>query len=210
MSCSSEATESDRHVHEHGHDGHVCDGHCEHGHDHGEHEKPDEWEEPSLFAYIDLEQCRLLNAQQESADVVLKHPSRLTDRSTWVESDVDEELIVHVQFASAVCVRKICLLGGEEDSCPREMHVWINREDIDFDNARDVPFTQRMEVPNDHRHLIDYKTKYVHFQNVHSLTLFFPSNYGAETTKIYALGFKGDATEYKRHIGLDVDIGTMR
>ncbi|KAJ8935745.1 hypothetical protein NQ314_012671 [Rhamnusium bicolor] len=39
----------------------------------------------------------------------------------------------------------------------------------------------------------------VTFNNVHYLTLHFPSNFGAETTRIYYIGLKGEFSECHRH-----------
>lgn len=40
-----------------------------------------------------------------------------------------------------------------------------------------------------------HPTKIVKFTNVHHLTLFFPKNFGHETTRIYYIGLKGDFTQ---------------
>lgn len=39
----------------------------------------------------------------------------------------------------------------------------------------------------------------VTFNNVHHLTIHFPSNFGADSTKIYYIGLKGEFTEAHHH-----------
>ena len=41
---------------------------------------------------------------------------------------------------------------------------------------------------------VEYLTKMSKFINVSSLTLYFPNNFGAELTKVYYIGFKGEFT----------------
>jgi len=38
----------------------------------------------------------------------------------------------------------------------------------------------------------------VRFSSVHHLTIHFPSNFGADNTKVYYIGLKGDFTEVKK------------
>ncbi|KAK8921733.1 hypothetical protein KSP39_PZI020145 [Platanthera zijinensis] len=40
--------------------------------------------------------------------------------------------------------------------------------------------------------------RYARFQSAASLTLHFPVNFGAETTKIHYIGLRGEATQLKR------------
>jgi hypothetical protein len=40
----------------------------------------------------------------------------------------------------------------------------------------------------------------VRFSSVHHLTIHFPSNFGADNTKVYYIGLKGDFTEVKKTI----------
>jgi len=42
---------------------------------------------------------------------------------------------------------------------------------------------------------LEYQTKITKFQNVTHLTLFFPDNFGADSTQIYYIGLKGDYRE---------------
>jgi hypothetical protein len=89
---------------------------------------------------------------------------------------------------------------------------WINRDDIDFSLADQVPPVQEWGLQEDFRGEIEYPTKCVYFfllsylicltlsllrrisrfSSVLSLTLFIPQNFGAEQTRIYYIGLKGE------------------
>ncbi|NWT73122.1 PITH1 protein, partial [Prunella himalayana] len=46
---------------------------------------------------------------------------------------------------------------------------------------------------------LEYPTKIARFSGVHHLSMHFPKNFGAETTKIFYIGLKGEWTEAHRH-----------
>lgn len=47
---------------------------------------------------------------------------------------------------------------------------------------------------------VDYPTKLAKMQNVSDITLFVPSNFGADSTVITYLGFKGESTKVRPKI----------
>ncbi|EPS59455.1 hypothetical protein M569_15353, partial [Genlisea aurea] len=42
--------------------------------------------------------------------------------------------------------------------------------------------------------------RYSRFQSVGNITLHFPDNFGADSTQIYYIGLKGEATQLKRDV----------
>ena len=77
---------------------------------------------------------------------------------------------------------------------------FVNRDDVDFTNADDLPATQKWDLTEQYVDGLEYGTKAAKFINVSSLTLYFPDNFGAELTTIYYIGFKGEFTSYKRQV----------
>ncbi len=81
------------------------------------------------------------------------------------------------------------------------MKAFINREDIDFDNVESMEATQEWELIRlEREEMPEYPTKLTKFFNVRSLTLYFPENFGAETTRITYVGLKGEYTMVSLHL----------
>lgn len=50
---------------------------------------------------------------------------------------------------------------------------------------------------------VDYPTKLAKMQNVSDITLFVPSNFGADSTVITYLGFKGESTKASKRKNIE-------
>lgn len=69
---------------------------------------------------------------------------------------------------------------------------------MSFDDAAREP-EQTFNLNPDPVGELEYPTKIARFSNVHDLSMYFPKNFGAETTKIFYIGLKGEWTEAHRH-----------
>mmetsp|Transcript_44956 Transcript_44956/g.66151 ORF Transcript_44956/g.66151 Transcript_44956/m.66151 type:complete len:226 (-) Transcript_44956:227-904(-) len=195
-----------------------CHGHS-HDHDHGE-----EFSH-SLREFIDLESIRCLNENTaNSAKLVVKDQKTRFSTHPNLQSQVDgdPELIVYVPFTEAVTITSISIAGPEPSTssdgtgltaCPRKVKLFVDKEDIDFDDAEETPPAMEFDLvhPN-HQHddeeigTVDYPLRPAgRFQNVGSITLYFPENFGLlqgddldYQTEITYLGFKGKGTSVKR------------
>lgn len=163
-------------------------------HDH-DHDGPDRGDEYTLYTQIDTEALQCLNeANPGSIKKIFKpHDSRF-DQTLYTESDADEQLIIHIPFVSSVKLKSIAILGFNDSSAPAKMKAFINREDVDFDSVESIHCTQEWDlvetVPRDQ--MPEYPTRMAKFSNVRNLTLYFPSNYGHDTSKIAYIGLKGE------------------
>ncbi|KAK3089541.1 hypothetical protein FSP39_004413 [Pinctada imbricata] len=177
----------------HGH-GHSHGG-CEHDHDHGPEDLSAQY---SLYNKIDTEKVQCLNeAEDGSGKTVFKPWEQRLDKEKVVESDVDEELLFNIPFTGNVKLKGIIVIGGEEDTHPNRMKLFKNRPNMTFDDARSQP-DEEFEMHPDPEGVLQYSTKAARFNNVNHLSIYFPTNYGAENTKVYYIGLKGDFTEGQR------------
>ncbi|XP_031487522.1 uncharacterized protein LOC116255726 [Nymphaea colorata] len=171
---------------------------CLHDHSCEEHDCGSEW---SLFKHIDMPKVSALNeAIAGSVKSVFKAwESRLDSSEGFLESnDGDPELLVFIPFTSDVKIKSISVVGGADGTSPSKMRAFINRDGIDFSDAQNMQPVQEWELGENVQGVLEYQTRYSRFQSVGNLTLHFPENFGGDTTQIYYIGLRGEATQLKR------------
>ncbi|XP_014248172.1 PITH domain-containing protein GA19395 [Cimex lectularius] len=180
------------HGHGHGH-GHGCDG--DHDHD----ETPEMGLQYSLFSKIDLDNLQCLNeAVEDSGKTIFKPWERRLDRELFVESDADEELLINIPFTGNIKLKGIIVIGGEDQTHPSKMKLYKNIPRMTFDDTS-VPVDQEFDLHPDANGTLEYSTMAVKFSTVHHLTVYFPQNFGALTTRLYYIGLRGEFTPAHRH-----------
>jgi hypothetical protein len=119
-----------------------------------------------------------------------------------VSNDGDPELIIQVPFTAGVKIRSLCLCGEAGVLHPSKVHLFINRDDIDFETGHEITPTQTLALIEDPEGVIDYPLKSSKFGSVQSLTLFITEGFGGEdcSTRINFLGFKGVNMKHKRAV----------
>jgi hypothetical protein len=117
------------------------------------------------------------------------------EKSTSLESADDEQLILHVPFTHHIKLKAIGLVGGEGGQAPRTRKVFVNREggNMSFDDCEDGAPTQAWDLTEANTSGdIEYPTRMAKFASVTCVTIYLPDNFGAETSLLYYLGFKGE------------------
>lgn len=177
-----------------------CSGHS-HDHDH------EDGLGTSLRPHIDLPKVFCLNEEVEnSGRAVLKlHEERLSVNPSLRSPDDDAELLLVIPFTEAVTLRALCIrsVGSEDTSSPRRIKIFPNRDDLDFDSAREMPAPMELELLPPHHFAegtIDYPCRPAgRFQNIASVTIFVQDNYDEDlATEITYVGLKGKGTNMKR------------
>ncbi|KAJ2780866.1 hypothetical protein GGI15_003397 [Coemansia interrupta] len=117
-----------------------------------------------------------------------------TKGDSVLESDVDEQMVLHIAFNQPVKLHSI-MLKAPLKNAPRNIKIFANRTDIGFDDAETAEPTQVIEMTEEM-----YKSggvvglRYVRFQNVNSVSIFVADNLGDEdVTAITQLAFIGTA-----------------
>ncbi|KAH6999905.1 PITH domain-containing protein [Ilyonectria destructans] len=186
----------------HCHDEHEGHGH---GHDHHEHDHSDDITPAvqfSLYSQINFDRVITLNeAQRDVGQAVVK--------KTWQErlsvepelaSDVDEQLLMTVPFTAQIKLHSILIRTSPSPSAPKTLHVFINRDDLDFAAAEESDPVQTLELSQTSE-LQEIPVRRALFGKVQQLVLFFPDNFGdgdEDVTRISYLGFKGEWTQLGR------------
>ena len=156
------------HSHGHGHGGH---GHS-HSHNDAQHQKDHGGE--SLYPYIDKDKVSCLNEREDGmAKAVFKPWQKRLEELPRLESEEDDpELLIRVSFTSAVRLRTFCMIGGGNGTAPSKLKFFINKENIDFEEAQAMKATQEFEVAEDFKGEVNYPVIASRFNNVSSLTIY--------------------------------------
>ncbi|KAM3934195.1 PITH domain-containing protein 1 [Leptodactylus fuscus] len=178
-----------------------------HGHSHGAScncgaertETPERGLEYGLYQKIDLHKLECLNESLEgSGKGVFKAWEDRADKSRFVESDDDAELLFNIPFTGNVKLKGIILIGEDDDSHPSEIRLFKNIPHMSFDDVgreADQVFSLHIDTTGE----LEYPTKIARFSNVFHLSIHISKNFGAEYTKIYYIGLRGEWTEAHRH-----------
>jgi len=106
-------------------------------------------------------------------------------------------LILHVEFREFVKVKYIKLIefnnGIDPESNPSKVHIYVNRENLGFEDCDDVDPTQTLHFTAEQlkENADPIALKFVKYQRVKSLTLFIEDNQGGEITALGGLKFVG-------------------
>lgn len=143
-------------------------------------------------------------------------------KKDWVESDVDEQLMLYVPFTSTLKVHTIQITSnpptaGDDDDDevplrPKTIRLYTNKQHaLGFEEAEDIEATQSFELkPSDwdpNTATAKLELRFVKFQNVSSIVLFVVDGEGdGERTRIDRIRIIGETGE-KREMGKLEKIG---
>ncbi|XP_044752305.1 PITH domain-containing protein GA19395 [Coccinella septempunctata] len=148
--------------------------------------------EYSLYTKINKDNLECLNEECEgSGKTIFKPWEERLNFDTVVESDADAELLFNIPFTGNIKLKGIIVVGEDNETHPSRMRIFKNRPSMTFDDVS-IPPDQEFVLHHDTQGSLEYATKVVTFNNVHHLTLHFPSNFGGEKTKIYYIGLRGE------------------
>jgi len=174
----------------------------------------------SLRPQMDLPLVKCLNEDRPNAgrDVLKLHEERLSAEPFLRSQEDDPELLLYIPFTEAVTITHLAVrstpINDDEDyptASPRTIKVFSDRDDIDFEMARELDPQCKVEVlPPDH--FVEGTTDYPlrpagKFQNVSSITLFFEDNFASGlldgsgddvSTIVTYIGVKGKGSRQKR------------
>ncbi|KAF4336360.1 rna polymerase i-specific transcription-initiation factor rrn6 [Fusarium beomiforme] len=184
---------------------HCHDEHSGHGHDHDhEHDHSDITPavQFSLYSQINFDHIVTLNEAQRDAGqkIVKKTWQERLSVEPELESDVDEQLLMTVPFTAQIKLHSILIRTSPSASAPKTLHLFINRDDLDFAAAEESDPVQTLELSQT-SDLQEIPVKRALFGKVQRLVLFFADNFGdgdEDVTRVSYLGFKGEWTQLGR------------
>ncbi|EFN80719.1 PITH domain-containing protein 1 isoform X1 [Harpegnathos saltator] len=164
-------------------------------HNCGEHTEADSGPCCTLYDKIDIARVQCLNECTEGtgATVFKKWEDRL-DRTKFVESDIDAELLFNIPFTGNVKLKSIIVIADEELE-PNVVRLYKNRPNMMFDNV--ISPDQEFRLHRDPHGLDEYPVKTVKFSSVNHLSLHFTGM--GEQIRIYYIGLRGEWTPSHKH-----------
>lgn len=168
---------------------------------------------------VDVRGLDLLNADSDfggvrtlfetSKPTSLSKGKSSTDTKDWIESDVDNQLMLYVPFTATLKLHTIQITSNppvDEDDDevpvrPKTISVWTNRQhNLGFEEAEDIPSTQTIELKDSdwdkETGTAKLELRFVKFQNVYSIVMFVQDGDGdSEKTRIDRIRFIGESGE---------------
>ncbi|SPC63248.1 related to TRX2 - thioredoxin II [Ustilago sp. UG-2017b] len=156
----------------------------------------------SLLATVELKRCSALNEKPDRRlQDIISGPSG----GKWLESDADEQLLIHITFKGQVKLSGILLrtLPSHFAHAPKQVKIFANRPGLSFDDATSDPADQQAELTEEHVRGGEnggggkvFALRFVKFQKVDSLSIAVLSNQrDTETTRIDAIDVFGIADQ---------------
>ncbi|KAI0252500.1 galactose-binding domain-like protein [Lactifluus subvellereus] len=148
----------------------------------------------NLYGVIDRDNVHGLNLTvPEDAKEIIKPWDERESTEKFADSNVDDQLIIHVPFAQNVRIKSVLLKLGRGDTTPRRLRVYTNHANIvDFSEVDDVQPSLNISLLEGETGVTEYPLRIAAFSSINSLSLFFSDSVGEESTRIYYIGFKGE------------------
>eukprot|EP00164_Ancoracysta_twista_P002364 GFYU01003127.1.p2 GENE.GFYU01003127.1~~GFYU01003127.1.p2 ORF type:complete len:180 (+),score=60.93 GFYU01003127.1:27-542(+) len=139
-----------------------------------------------LFDAVDFTGCEVLN--QKSGQTI-KSLIKNRDDDLALVSDSDEQLLISIPFQEKVKIHSLSVRAPADDSAPRTIKLFANKNSLGFDDVSDLEPVQTIVIEKDDLAAKDDNTliiplKFVKFQNVTILTIFVEDNHGEEYTTL--------------------------
>ncbi|KAG7094789.1 hypothetical protein E1B28_005604 [Marasmius oreades] len=160
-----------------------------------------------LFSCIDRDNVHGLNLTvPEDAKELIKPWDQREQTDKFADSGVDDQIVIHVPFTQNVRIKSILLKVGRGESAPRHLRVYANHPTIvDFQDAE----TTKPQIDItllEESHVVEYPVRVAAFASINSLSIFFSDSVGAETSRVYFIGFKGDVRELRKERDTHMDV----
>jgi len=143
----------------------------------------------------------------EDAQAIIKPWNEREDTTEYVDSNVDDQVVIHVPFIQNVRLRSISLKLGRGELAPRHLRIYANHTTIvDFEDAEVTKPQLNVTLQEGEVGVIEYPLNIPAFANIHSLSVFFSEAVGGEVTRLYYIGFRGDTRTPRREAHSKLEI----
>ncbi|ODN96527.1 thioredoxin [Cryptococcus wingfieldii CBS 7118] len=150
----------------------------------------------SLLRHVISKGLNCLNESKTHPLSSILGPDRGPRGTSFLESDVDPELLISIPFQDPIKLKHISIFSGISPSqAPKTIKLFINQPNIGFDEADSLTPAQEIELTADQVKGDKIELRFVRFQNVRSLHILVKDNQeDEETTRIDSIDLFGAAS----------------
>ena len=147
----------------------------------------------SLLSNITSKGLSCLNESSSNGVASILGPNAGPKGRSYLESDVDPELLIAIPFLEPVKLKAISIFGGVCPSqAPKTIKLFINHLSLDFSDAETLAPAQELELSPEDIKGNKVELRFVRFQNVRSLHILVKDNQeDEETTRIDSIDLFG-------------------
>ncbi|TFK72072.1 DUF1000-domain-containing protein [Pluteus cervinus] len=162
----------------------------------------------NLYSLIDKQNTHGLNlSDPEGARSVIKPWNEREDTVKFVDSSVDDQMVIHVPFVETVRLRSIMLKVGSGEYAPGRLRVFANHPTIvDFSDAESIRPQLDLQLLEGETKVADYPLRVAAFASVNSVSLHFSDAPSGEISRVYYIGFKGDPRSLGREVNSKIEV----
>jgi len=147
-----------------------------------------------LGSHLDVGACECLNEDPRYPVANVFQPNK--DLVLKSDESVDHQLLIRVQFRSPVKLGGIKIAAPDGEEAPQCIKIFQNKIHLGFQDAEsDEPVQILSLEPKDFGTEDPIPLRFVKFQNVSSLQLFFEDNQGGAVTTVQHIEFFGQTAE---------------
>ncbi|KAJ3747379.1 galactose-binding domain-like protein [Lentinula detonsa] len=162
----------------------------------------------NLWRCIDRDNVHGLNlADPDAAKETIKPWDQREDIEKFAESNVDDQVIIHVPFSQNVRLRSVLFKLGRGEVAPAHLRIYANHPNIvDFSEAETTKAQLDISLLQGEPGVVEYPLRVAAFASINSVSLFFSESVGGDVSRIYYIGFKGDIRELKKDKDSHMDV----
>ncbi|KAI0052078.1 DUF1000-domain-containing protein [Auriscalpium vulgare] len=148
----------------------------------------------NLYHAIDRDNVHGLNLTvPEDAKETIKPWDERDSTDKYADSNVDDQMVIHVPFSQNVRVKSLLLKLGRGETAPQRLRIYTNYPNIvDFSEAEDLKPSLNITLLEGETGVVEYPLRMASFSSINTLSLFFSESIGGDVTRLYYLGFKGE------------------
>ncbi|KAH7061746.1 galactose-binding domain-like protein [Auriculariales sp. MPI-PUGE-AT-0066] len=161
----------------------------------------------NIYNLVDKANVHGLNLTvPEHARDVIKPWDQRDETTKFAESNVDDQLILHIPFIENVRVRAILLKLGRGEVTPRRLRIFINSpSSSDFGDLEDIKPHLDIALQDGETGIIEYPLRAPSFTNTNSVTLFFSDSSEGDQSRVFYVGFKGVTNAAKKEEANEIE-----